>query len=76
MGHIHNIPPKVLLSWPVPNYVNPSTQGNAAIIVATILPVISLIFVAIRTYTRLFIKRWFGSDDVLIILALVPSPQP
>jgi hypothetical protein len=71
MGKIHDIPSHVLSSWPIPNYANPHTQGNAVIVVATLFPVLSLIFVALRVYTRSVIKRFFGLDDALIVLALV-----
>jgi hypothetical protein len=71
MGKIHDIPSHVLITWPRPNFANPVTQGNAVIVVATVFPVLSLIIVALRVYTRCVIKRFFGLDDALIVLALV-----
>jgi hypothetical protein len=64
-------PVDVLLSWPTPNYVNPKTRGPALAIVNYTLAAVTIITVALRLYTRVFIKRWFGLDDVFIILALV-----
>jgi uncharacterized membrane protein len=64
-------PADVLLSWPSPNYENPVTRGNALVIVNCIFISITIVTVALRLYTRAFIKRWFGIDDIFIILALV-----
>lgn len=33
------------------------------------------LIVLLRLYTRLFVQRWFGSDDVLIIISLVSPPD-
>lgn len=65
------IPPEVLLSWPVPNYDNPKTRGDALLIVNGIFISLATITVILRLYTRVFIKRWFGMDDFFIMLALV-----
>ncbi|OAL06061.1 hypothetical protein IQ06DRAFT_75060 [Phaeosphaeriaceae sp. SRC1lsM3a] len=64
-------PADVLLSWPTPNYDNPVTRGPTLVIVNYILAVITIITVGLRLYTRTVIKRWFGIDDVFIILALI-----
>jgi hypothetical protein len=66
-------PVDVLLSWPTPNYENPVTRGNALVIVNSIFIGFVVITVGLRLYTRLVIKRWFGIDDVFILLALVGS---
>ena len=66
-------PADVLLSWPTPNYENPVTRGNALVIVNSIFIGFVVITVGLRLYTRLVIKRWFGIDDVFILLALVGS---
>jgi hypothetical protein len=66
-------PVDVLLSWPTPNYENPVTRGNALVIVNSIFIGFVVITVGLRIYTRLVIKRWFGVDDVFILLALVSS---
>ncbi|KAF2476573.1 uncharacterized protein BDR25DRAFT_375541 [Lindgomyces ingoldianus] len=70
---MRNIPPDVLLSWPTPNYQDPATRGNALIIVNAVFISLVMLVVSLRIYTRLAIKRWFGSDDVFIMLALIFS---
>jgi hypothetical protein len=71
MGQLHEIPLEVIATWPPPNYKNPVTRGRSLIVIDTLLPSISLIVVLLRCYTRTFIKKWFGLDDVFILLALV-----
>lgn len=68
---MREIPLDVFLSFPLPNYKNPPTRGPALTIVNAILIALVIIAVLLRLYTRLFIKRWFGSDDVFIVFALV-----
>ncbi|EON62658.1 hypothetical protein W97_01882 [Coniosporium apollinis CBS 100218] len=63
----------VLLSFPLPNYDNPQTRGPALVIVNSTFISFVVIAVALRVYTRLYIKRWFGSDDYLICAALVST---
>jgi hypothetical protein len=65
------IPNDVLLSWPTPNYDNPVTRGEALVVVNSIFITLVIIVVGLRLYTRLWIKRWFGTDDFFIALALV-----
>jgi hypothetical protein len=64
-------PVDILLSWPTPNYDNPVTRGPALVIVNSIFISLATITVAARIYTRIVIKRWFGIDDVFILLALL-----
>jgi hypothetical protein len=64
-------PVEVLLTWPTPNYQDPVTRGPALVIVNVILIALVMLTVAARLYTRLVIKRWFGLDDVFILVALV-----
>ncbi|KKY38194.1 putative integral membrane protein [Diaporthe ampelina] len=66
-------PLSALQSWPTPNYANPERRGPAAtIVVAVLLGLVTLILI-VRIYTRVRISRGFGLDDVLIILAYVPT---
>jgi hypothetical protein len=68
------LPPlEIILTWPTPNYKDPVTRGSALIVINYTLAIITFIIVALRLYTRLFIIRWFGLDDVFIILALVST---
>lgn len=64
-------PVDILLSWPTPNYDNPVTRGPALVIVNSIFISLAVITVVARIYTRIVIKRWFGIDDVFILLALL-----
>lgn len=61
----------MILTWPTPNYVNPPTRGDALLIVNTVFIALVVIVVGLRMYTRLVIKRWFGLDDIFILIALV-----
>lgn len=61
----------MILTWPTPNYVDPPTRGDALLIVNSILIALVVIVVGLRMYTRLIIKRWFGLDDIFILVALV-----
>ena len=66
------LPPlAVLLSWPAPNYTDPHVHGHALLIVNLIF--ISLVVIAVvgRLYSRIIVKRWYGKDDAMIVLALV-----
>lgn len=67
------VPLDVLLSFPVPNYVDPPTRGPALAVVNIIFIALVVAAVSLRVYTRLFVNRWFGSDDIFIVLALVSS---
>lgn len=70
------LPPfEVLLSWPTPNYVNPVTRGHALVVVNSVFLSIVIITVGLRLYTRIFIRRWFGLDDIFILIALVCIEQ-
>ncbi|MBE7182582.1 MAG: hypothetical protein INR71_15485 [Terriglobus roseus] len=71
MAAIKQIPLSVLLSFPPPNYEDPETHGDGLVIVNSIFIALVTICVALRLYTRLFIKRWFGIDDWFIILAWI-----
>ncbi|KAK4958652.1 hypothetical protein LTR28_005415, partial [Elasticomyces elasticus] len=64
-------PLPVILTWPLPNYEDPVTRGNALIVVNAIFVALVVLAVALRYYARIAIKKWFGSDDVLIGLALL-----
>lgn len=66
------IPPaSVLSSWPESNYINPETRGPAEIITVSVLLALVTILLGLRVYTRLWISKGFGLDDVLILLAYV-----
>jgi hypothetical protein len=66
-----SVPPSVYLTWPKPNYVNPVTRGDAWVWIYIVLVVISTAVAAARLYCRIYIQKWFGWDDGLIILGVV-----
>lgn len=78
------IPPLwVWESWPPSNYVDPQLHGPALLCINLIF--ITLVTVAVigRFYSRIVVKRWFGLDDSMCILAYVrlrlpnlPPPAP
>lgn len=74
---MRDIPDTILNEWPSPNYTDPDTRGNSALIVGVGFLIISLVVVTARLYTRIFVKRTFGLDDGLIVVAsvLIRSPK-
>jgi hypothetical protein len=65
--------PELLANWPKPNYVNPETRGPALYYINSTFFGLATIAIAIRLYGRVFVRRWFGLDDTLVILAWVRS---
>lgn len=66
------LPPlSVIKTWPEANYDNPITHGPALLIVNAVFMVLVLVAVIGRLYSRLVVKRWYGADDSMIVLALV-----
>ncbi|KIW10180.1 hypothetical protein PV08_11141 [Exophiala spinifera] len=63
-------PPEVIATWPKPNYVNPVSRGDSLEYICIIFSVIGVIIVAARVYSRLFITKAPGLDDLLVVLAL------
>lgn len=60
-----------MASWPAPNYLDPETRGPAGKIVgSTFMSLVTLVLI-LRMYTRQFISKGFGLDDVLILIAYV-----
>lgn len=60
-----------IATWPDPNYINPQTRGHGIIIASIIFGTICPIVTGLRLYTRVFITRTSGADDVMILLATV-----
>lgn len=60
-----------LAHFPPPNYVNPETRGNGVTILNSIFLAFATIFIALRICSRCFVRKWFGLDDVFIILGFV-----
>ena len=54
-----------------PNFVNPTTHGDAWIGIATTIAILAVASVLARLWARFVILRKPGVDDCLIICALV-----
>ena len=67
------VPTYIILTWPAPNYVDPPTRGPEFYIVCGIFLGLASIALALRLYARLFVRRWFGLDDALIIVSWVSA---
>ena len=61
----------VFLSYPPANYDDPVTRGPELYIINSIFFAAMFLCVALRLYNRLCIRRWFGWDDLFIVLAVV-----
>ncbi|KAI2630847.1 integral membrane protein [Hypoxylon sp. NC1633] len=66
-------PASVRDNWPTPDYVHPETRGHIGTIAGFILCGLATITLAIRLYTRKWLTRGFGLDDVLILVAYFPA---
>ncbi|KAF9890973.1 hypothetical protein FE257_005230 [Aspergillus nanangensis] len=59
-----------MASWPTPNYTDPVTRGDGALIVNVVCLSLAFVVTMLRLYTRLRITCSFGLDDIFIIAAL------
>ncbi|PQE28968.1 integral membrane protein [Rutstroemia sp. NJR-2017a BBW] len=66
-------PAYVLASWPKPNYIDPVTHGYGNVIMNIVLYWILCMFLSLRIWTRTRLRASFGADDVMILLAMVPT---
>ncbi|KIW70237.1 hypothetical protein PV04_02527 [Phialophora macrospora] len=62
--------PSVIATWPKPNYVNPDTRGPGLVYICIVFGAIGIITVTARLYSRLFITKAPGLDDLLVVIAL------
>ncbi|KAI4646261.1 uncharacterized protein J4E78_009182 [Alternaria triticimaculans] len=67
-----NPPIEVKLSWPTPNYVNPTLRPNAVLWIACVLGPITVVMTLVRLWVRIFHQRCPGWDDWLMLAALPP----
>ncbi|EME48664.1 hypothetical protein DOTSEDRAFT_67641 [Dothistroma septosporum NZE10] len=66
------IPPlDVVVSWPIPNYDDPTTRGDALLVLLIFFSVLVFFAIIGRYYSRVVIKKWFGWDDAMISLAFI-----
>jgi len=63
--------PELILSWPSPNYINPETRGPILYYVNGCFFVVATVAVFLRLYIRMFVRKWVGIDDMLILAAWV-----
>ncbi|EFR02424.1 integral membrane protein [Nannizzia gypsea CBS 118893] len=67
-------PASVILSWPRPNYENPTdVRGPLVIIMNSIFASLTLLVIMIRIFSRIHVSRSFGWDDIFIIAAVIPT---
>jgi hypothetical protein len=67
------VPTSVLRTWPAPNYVDPPVRGPEFYVVGGIFLGTATAMLVARLYARLFVRRWFGLDDALIIFSWVSA---
>ncbi|KAM3076934.1 hypothetical protein ACMFMF_004850 [Clarireedia jacksonii] len=66
-------PAYVLASWPKPNYVDPVTHGYGNVVMNIVLYLILCMFLSLRIWTRTRLRASFGADDIMILLAMIPT---
>jgi hypothetical protein len=68
---MRDIPLSVYREWPSPNYQDPSTRGNALLVINIIFLTLVTLSITIRLWSRFKVKYQSGMDDVMIVLAYV-----
>ena len=66
------------LYWGHANTVNPERRGPELWIFSNFFLALATFCVGCRLYSRLFVRRWLGPDDYLVILgyvSLCPAPS-
>jgi hypothetical protein len=72
---MRGVPLDVIATWPRPNYTDPARHDVGFYIVSPLLLVVATLCVGARLYGRIFVRRWFGPDDILITVAWVLSSR-
>jgi hypothetical protein len=62
-----------MATWPVPNYINPVKHGLSLSIVSPVFIALATICVGARLYGRIYLRKWIGPDDILILISWVSS---
>ncbi|TLD32386.1 hypothetical protein E2P81_ATG05362 [Venturia nashicola] len=65
--------PTIIATWPDPNYEHPNVRGPTFGIVGGLFFFCATICVWVRLYLRWFVRRWFGLDDWLILVAYLAT---
>lgn len=66
-------PPEVIAAWPAPNLANPERRGPAKTIVTVIFWAVAAAILVLRLYTRRYVSKHVGLDDLLVAAAFVPA---
>lgn len=66
-------PPEVVAAWPTPNLTSPETRGPTKTIITVIFWVLVAAVLLLRLYTRRYISRRLGWDDILVTAAFFPA---
>ena len=61
----------MFLHWPAPNYINPTTRGDALLVINIFFIILVTLSIAVRIYSRVRVKRQAGMDDIMIVLAYI-----
>jgi hypothetical protein len=65
------LPLTVLAEWPTPNYSDPVKQGPALIAVNAAFFSLMTAVLILRIFTKVFVKKSFGFDDIFICFSWV-----
>jgi hypothetical protein len=69
------LPPlSVVIQWPTPNYEDPVTRSKTVPITFCVLGTIMVAVVGVRIWARAVIQRNAGSDDWIMVAAMVRNP--
>jgi hypothetical protein len=61
----------VIIHWPPANYVDPVTRGPVLYVITGIFLSIATLCLSAWLYSRIWIRRYFGPDDALILFGYV-----
>ncbi|KAF1931325.1 uncharacterized protein M421DRAFT_56758 [Didymella exigua CBS 183.55] len=71
-GGLHP-PIEVILKWPAPNYVNPTTRPNTIFVIACVCGPVTFAMLMARLWVRIFHQRNPGWDDWLVVAGTIPT---
>lgn len=66
-------PPEVVSAWPAQNLTDPERRGPAKTVVTVVLWALVAAVLSLRLYTRRYISKHLGWDDILAVVAFVPA---
>ncbi|KAF2639432.1 hypothetical protein P280DRAFT_402478 [Massarina eburnea CBS 473.64] len=65
--------PAEMAEWPTPNYVNPVTRRPMVMGVEITFIILVILFTSCRFYSRIFIVKGLGLDDLMMLIASIAS---